>query len=180
MTAEDVLRFWFEESSPKQWFVKDESFDAKIRERFLDTYRAAREGKTKSWRDTSEGRLAEIIVLDQFPRNVFRGKPESFASDALALQLAQEAVSTGDDTKLPKARRHFLYMPYMHSESREMHREALWLFASLLPSGWNSFIYEWKHKRIIDRFGRYPHRNAILNRASTPAEEEFLKTHQGF
>lgn len=178
ITPEDILRFWFEESSPKQWFSKDDTFDAVIRTRFLDTYHRAVRGETREWRATPQGRLAEIIVLDQFPRNMFRDTPQAFAHDDLALTLAEEVVARGDDMKLAAGQRHFLYMPYMHSESRDAHKKAFWLFLTSFNFG--AFRYELKHKRIIDRFGRYPHRNAILGRASTPEEVEFLKTHAGF
>lgn len=180
MSPQEVLSFWFEESTPQQWFTKSDEFDEKIRERFLQTYQAIIKGETAPWRETPEGRLAEIIVLDQFSRNMFRNKPEAFANDALALKLAEEAVRIGVDKQLPRERRHFLYMPYMHSESRAVHKKAVWLFLSLLPQGWGTFVYELKHKKIIDRFGRYPHRNAILGRVSAPEEVEFLKSHKGF
>lgn len=178
MMWQDVIRFWFEESTPQQWFTKDEAFDAKIRERFMDTYERAARGETASWRETPAGRLAEIIVLDQFPRNMFRGSARAFATDTQALDLAREAVALGDDRRLAARERHFLYMPYMHSESKDAHRSAVWLFAASL--NWQGLRYEWQHKRIIDRFGRYPHRNAALGRESTPEELEFLKTHSGF
>ena len=180
MTPQDVLRFWFEECTPQQWFSKDDAFDAKMRERFLDTYWKVVEGKTKDWHMTPEGRLAGIIVLDQFSRNMFRNSPQAFANDPLALSLAEEAVKSGDDMKMDPQHRYFIYMPYMHSESRDVHRKALRLFFSLPFSLWGGLLYEWKHKRIIDRFGRYPHRNEILGRISTPEEIEFLKTHKGF
>ena len=180
MQPNDVLNFWFTEHGPKDWFAKSDELDAQIREKFLGTYEAAARGELESWRETSRGRLAEIIVLDQFPRNMFRNDPRSFAEDGRALAAAEEAVASGDNTRLTKQERQFLYMPFMHSESKAVHRRALWLFTTLLPQHWNALVYEWKHKRIIDRFGRYPHRNAVLGRVSTPAEEEFLKTHSGF
>ena len=178
MQPDDVIRFWFEEAKPAQWFRKDPAFDEEIRRRFSDTYERAARGELADWRKTPEGRLAEVIVLDQFPRNMFRDSGKAFAADALALRCAREAVSVGDDKKLTREKRRFLYMPYMHSESRAIHREALWRFASLMQ--WQTLLYEWKHKRIIDRFGRYPHRNAALGRESTPAELEFIRTHKGF
>ncbi|HTR18605.1 MAG TPA: DUF924 family protein [Candidatus Paceibacterota bacterium] len=180
MESQTVIRFWFEEATPSQWFRKDEKFDAEIRRRFLDVYEGAMKGELADWRKSPEGRLAEIIVLDQFPRNMFRNSPQAFAGDALALKFVQDAIAAGDDKKLSVRMRRFLYMPYMHSESRDAHKKALRLFFSLLPSQWAAFKFEWKHKRIIDRFGRYPSRNAILRRESTPAETEFLKTHKGF
>ncbi|RJR14296.1 DUF924 domain-containing protein [Candidatus Parcubacteria bacterium] len=178
MDWKDVIKFWFEECTPAQWFTKDEAFDAKLRERFLDTYWRVAKGETAAWRKEPEGRLAEVIVLDQFARNMFRNSPQAFAEDALALKLAEEAVWVGDDKKLPRRMRRFFYMPYMHSESREVHRKAMWLFLSLWD--WETFKYELKHKRIIDRFGRYPHRNTVLGRESTEEEEKFMETHKGF
>lgn len=173
-----MLNFWFVESTPKQRFSKDEAFDATIRDRFLGTYRAILAGETAQWRATPEGRLAEIIVLDQFARNMFRGSPEAFAADGRALELAEEAIRAGADARLPRHMRQFLYMPFMHSESRNAHRKALWLFLKSL--NFEALRYEIQHKRVIDRFGRYPHRNAVLGRESTPEEKEFLKTHTGW
>ena len=178
MTPESVLAFWFVESTPAQWFRKDNAYDATIRTRFWETYQKAIKGELEEWRKTPQGRLAEVIVLDQFSRNLFRNSGEAFAHDQKALALAREAVAVGDDRRLPRAQRRFLYMPFMHAESREAHRTAIWLFVSLLNPG--VVYFEWKHKHIIDRFGRYPHRNALLGRESTPEEIEFLKTHKGF
>lgn len=178
MIPQDILHFWFKELTPKDWFVKNEELDARMRERFLAVHGAAARGETAAWRETPEGRLAEIIVLDQFSRNMFRGTAEAFAYDAQALKLAEEAVAVGVDKKLLRTQRRFLYMPYMHSESKAVHKKAFWLFLRLFD--WQTFKYELLHKRIIDRFGRYPHRNEILGRTSTPEELEFLKTHSGF
>lgn len=169
MKPQNILNFWFEELEPKQWWVKDLSLDAMIKERFIDVHQAAMAGELFSWRDTPQGRLAEIIVLDQFSRNMFRDKPESFASDALALCLAQTAVAVGDDLKLSDQQRSFLYMPYMHSESLLIHDEAMKLFKDL-----GNLDFEIKHRDIIVEFGRYPHRNEILGRESTAEEIEFL------
>lgn len=180
MQPETVLDFWFKEHGPKDWFSKNDTFDATIREKFLSTYEAAVRGDLREWRTTPQGRLAEILVLDQFPRNMFRNDAKSFIADKQALELSEEAIAVGDDTRLTKQRRQFFYMPLMHSESKEIHWRALWLFATLLPQHWSAFLYEWKHKRIIDRFGRYPHRNPILGRTSTLEEKEFLKTNPGF
>ncbi len=176
----DVLTFWFEECGPRQWFAKNPELDETITQRFLSTYRRAAEGETEHWRQTPEGRLAEVVVLDQFPRNMFRDSPQAFATDALALRLAQEAVRVGADKKLGPSERHCLYLPYMHSESRAVHAQAVRLYLSLPPWKWVALNYELKHKRIIDRFGRYPHRNAVLGRTSTPEEEAFLAKHPGF
>lgn len=176
--TQDVLTFWFEEIEPKQQFTKDPAFDALVRKRFEETYRRIMNGETKHWRETPEGRLAEIIVLDQFSRNMFRGDKQSFAGDTLALRLAKEAVAVSADTQVPKDRRTFFYMPYMHSESKEVHEEALDIFTK--HGNKLNLEYEIKHKDIIDRFGRYPHRNEVLGRKSTPEELEFLKEHDGF
>jgi uncharacterized protein (DUF924 family) len=178
MTYKAVIDFWFTECSPKEWFKKDAAFDALIRNRFAETYKDVVARKTKAWEATPEGALAEVIVLDQFARNMFRETPESFRNDSLALSIAQEAVKRGDDKKLSPNERHFLYMPYMHSESKRVHEEAVRLFSALGEEG--GLKYELLHKEIIDRFGRYPHRNAILGRTSTPEEAEFLKTNKGF
>jgi uncharacterized protein (DUF924 family) len=173
-SAQDVLRFWFHETDPSRWFTQDPVFDALIRERFADLHAAAHRCELFAWRATPEGRLAEVIVLDQFSRNLFRGQAEAFASDALALVLAQEAVHRGDDQRLAEAsQKAFLYMPCMHSESALIHQEALKLFAQ--PGLEDNLRYEEMHWRIIERFGRYPHRNAVLGRASTPEEIAFLK-----
>ncbi|MBX3021902.1 MAG: DUF924 domain-containing protein [Bdellovibrionales bacterium] len=154
-------------------FAKSTELDENIRDRFSSTYLAALNGETAAWRSSPEGRLAEIIVLDQFSRNMFRDTPKAFASDALSLRLAREAVTAGDDKKLPVAKRAFIYMPYMHSEDLEAHREAVTLFSE--PGLEFNLKFELMHKAIIDRFGRYPHRNQILGRVSTAAEVEFLK-----
>lgn len=178
MSPQNVLDFWFKEAGPEKWFSKDANFDALARTRFLNVYHAAMRGETASWRDTPRGRLAEILVLDQFPRNMFRGSGDSFAGDARALSLAQEAVALGEDKHLSSSEKRFLYMPYMHSESRAVHKQAFWLFLKL--GDWTTLKYEWKHKRIIDRFGRYPYRNELLGRESTSEEIEWLKTNKGF
>jgi len=177
MEWQEILDFWFKECSPEQRFKKDEARDVLIRERFSTVYKDIIDGKIKGWRKP-QGILAQVIVLDQFARNMFRGKPEAFEHDSLALSLAQAAVEKKDDLKLPEEQRFFLYMPYMHSESREAHRQAILLFTKLADK--EGLKYELMHKKIIDRFGRYPHRNAILGRTSTPEEEEYIKTHKGF
>lgn len=169
MKAQDILDFWFKELEPKQWWVKDLALDQTIKQRFEATHKAALAGELFHWRETPEGRLAEVIVLDQFARNMYRDTPASFASDPLSLCLAQTAVAVGDDMKLSDQQRSFLYMPYMHSESLVIHDEAMKLFKDL-----GNLDFEIKHRDIIVKFGRYPHRNEILGRESTPDEIEFL------
>lgn len=168
-----VLNFWFEEINQSQWWEKDAAFDQMIIDRFSALHKSAMAGELFEWRKTARGRLAEIIVLDQFSRNMFRDTAKSFESDPLALALAQEAVSLKVDSSLTPVEKSFLYMPYMHSESLIIHKEAVALYKS---NGIESnYEFEIKHKEIIERFDRYPHRNKILNRVSTIEEIEFLK-----
>lgn len=168
----DILHFWFTELTPKQHFVKDVALDEAIRTRFGATLEAAARCELFAWRATPEGRLAEVLVLDQFSRNVYRDTPRAFAQDALALVLAQELVASGLDRRLPTEQRVFAYMPYMHSESALVHAQAIELFSQ--PGLENNLDFERRHKAIIDRFGRYPHRNAVLGRVSTAEELAFL------
>lgn len=169
----DVLKFWFEEISPAQWWAKDPLFDEQIRTRFAALHAQAAQCELYPWRDTAHGRLAEIIVLDQFSRNMFRDTPQAFAQDALALALAQEAIAAGAADLLTPIERSFLYLPFMHSESLQIHEVAVQLYTE--NGLQNNLDFEFKHKAIIEQFGRYPHRNAILGRVSTPEEIEFLK-----
>lgn len=173
MRLDDILYFWFTEAGPSAWWKKSETFDALVKRRFLTVYEAARSGELSHWRTRGEGRLAEIIVLDQFPRNMFRGSARSFESDGAALILSQEAVLRGIGAHWPADRLQFLYMPYMHSESAAIHEEAVNVFSK--PGLEDNLDFEMKHKRIIDRFGRYPHRNKILGRTSTKEEIAFLQ-----
>jgi uncharacterized protein (DUF924 family) len=172
MQVKDILSFWFDELSDKQHFAKDEKLDALIGGYFSGVHREATRGELFDWRDTAEGRLAEIIVLDQFSRNLFRDRPQAFAWDGMALALAQEAVRAGADQLLPVKQRVFLYMPFMHSESLRMHVIAERLFSQ--PGLEFNLEFELKHKAIIERFGRFPHRNAALGRISTAEETAFL------
>ena len=173
MPPSDILSFWFDELTPQQWWAKDPVLDQQMRERFLEVHTAATRGELHGWRVSGEGRLAEIIVLDQFSRNMFRDTPQAFASDVLAVVLAQEAVRGGNDRELSPERRAFLYMPFMHSESTVIHELAVELFDQ--PGLEHNLKFEHAHQSIIGRFGRYPHRNEILGRESTTEEIEFLK-----
>lgn len=173
MKPNDVLSFWFDELSPEDWWKKDDALDATIRKRFGGLHGRAAACELDSWRQTAERALAEIIVLDQFSRNIYRDSAQAFACDSLALALAQEAIVKGFDTKLQESRLAFLYMPFMHSESWVIHERAMELFKA--PGLEHNLEFEIKHKEIIDRFGRYPHRNKLLGRVSTPEEKEFLK-----
>ena len=172
MQAQDILHFWFDELTDKQRFAKDDALDQAMRERFGATLQAAAHAELFAWRETPLGRLAEIIVLDQLSRNIHRDTPRSFAQDPQALTLAQELVARGHDRSLTLEQRSFAYMPYMHSESALIHEEAVKRFDQ--PGLENTLAFELRHRAIISQFGRYPHRNVILGRASTPQELAFL------
>jgi len=174
MQPQDIINFWFQELSDRQRFAKDEMLDAAMRGRFGQIHKAAVSGELFTWRATAEGRLAEIVVLDQFSRNIFRNTPGSFAQDPQALTLAQEMVANGQDMALSVEQRIFAYMPFMHSESKLIHAQAERLYAQ--PGMEAALAFEMRHKVIIERFGRFPHRNDILGRTSTAEELAFLKT----
>ena len=171
-SIDDILRFWFVELQPKDWFRKDEAIDATIVSRFGPTYRELSAGVPASWLGTPRGVLAAILVLDQFPRNMFRDDARAFATDAEALTLAKRAIADGFDVKLQPEQRPFLYLPYMHSEDAADQERSVALF-TMLGRPLN-LDFAQRHQAIIDRFGRFPHRNAVLGRPSTEAEQAFL------
>lgn len=174
MDYQHIIDFWFLETKPAQWWRQSDEFDRRIGERFGAVLAQAAQCELHAWRAAAQGRLAEIIVLDQFSRTIHRATAQAFASDSLALALAQEAIAAHADDALEPAKKAFLYMPFMHSEAPEMHAIAVSLFGQV---GLESYLqFELRHKAIIDRFGRYPHRNALLGRASSEEEIEFLKT----
>jgi uncharacterized protein (DUF924 family) len=170
-TKDEVLDFWFADEA--RWWKKDPTFDGEIRERFGSLHAAIERGDHEAWLTTPSGTLAYVVVLDQFSRNMFRDTPQAFASDTQARRAASAALARGDEQRLPNAQRAFLYMPFMHSESLADQDRAVELFRTL--EGKAQLDYAERHRAIIRRFGRFPHRNAILGRASTPAELEFLK-----
>jgi uncharacterized protein (DUF924 family) len=180
---DEILTFWFEDptgvmaKNRKAWFAKDPAFDQAIRDRFLPTYEQAAVGQLDDWQETAPGILALILVLDQFPRNLFRGEPRSFATDGKALDLAQTAIARGLDQQLPLIQRWFVYMPLMHSEDLAVQHQAVDVFRQFAddPETQSSYPYAIKHRDVIEQFGRFPHRNAILGRENTPAETAFLK-----
>jgi len=172
-SVQEVLEFWFVELEPRQWWVKDEGVDREIEGRFVALHQDAIAGKLFDWRETAMGRLAEIIILDQFSRNIYRDRAEAFAWDGMALVLAQEAVRIGADQEFETPEKAFFYMPYMHSESMAIHTQAVRLFDQ--PGAEFNLEFEIRHKAIIDRFGRYPHRNSVLGRKSSPEELVFLE-----
>lgn len=176
--AQAVLDFWFREAGSKAWFKKSASFDRLCRQRFAATHSAAALGECWKWRATPAGRCAEIIVLDQLSRNMYRNDARAFGCDAMALTLAQWAVACGDDARMTADERYFTYMPYMHSESLRVHDEAVRLFEAL--GNEKALAYEYKHRDVLRQFGRYPGRNAALGRISTARELAFLDAEGGF
>lgn len=185
MTAQDVLDFWFLPpgdpgygKARKEWFRKDLAFDAEIRTRFGNLIAQALAGGLHDWdMEGPQGTLARILLLDQFTRNAWRGAPESFAGDTLALAAAQALVDSGADRQLPPFQRAFVYMPYEHAEDARMQQCAVELFARLAAehAGFDDMLdYAHRHRGVIARFGRFPHRNPILGRASSADELQYL------
>ena len=170
-SADAVLAFW-RSAGPDKWFKKDITFDDEIRARFLKTYEAAARGELAAWEASREGALALVIVLDQFPRNMFRGSARAFAADPLALAVAVRAIERGFDLQLPVQERAFFYLPFEHSEAMADQERCCELFRS---TG-DAELLKWAelHTDIIRRFGRFPHRNAALGRVTTPEEQAFL------
>ena len=174
MTAQDIIDFWFDEIDPGRWWDHDGALDVQISQRFGSLHAQAARCELYAWRTQLSGRLAEIIVLDQFSRHIHRGSAAAFACDPLALALAQEAISACDVQALAPPKKLFIYLPFTHSESPAIHEVAIRLFAE---EGLDSNLqFERKHQAIINRFGRYPHRNVALGRESSAEEIAFLKT----
>jgi uncharacterized protein (DUF924 family) len=175
--AAQVLHYWFDELQPEAWFRKDERVDAAIRERFGKLYEQLAQLRPQQLTTPLES-IAAVIVLDQFPRNMFRDTPRAFATDALALSISQQAIAAGWDQQLTQQQRLFLYMPFQHSEDRAVQARSIELFTQLGLA--ENLDYAHRHKAIIDRFGRFPHRNPVLSRASTAEELQFVAAHRGF
>jgi uncharacterized protein (DUF924 family) len=169
--ADLVLQFWFDEHA-KDWFVKNAAFDAEVRSRFLELHEAAAAGRLVHWADEPRGCLGLVIVLDQFPRNMFRGEPRAFATDALARSAARVILERGWDKPMSQPEQLFAYLPFEHSESLEDQRLSCELMKDFDT---DQLRYALRHREIIERFGRFPHRNGLLGRDSTAAEIEFLK-----
>ncbi|MEM7251041.1 MAG: DUF924 family protein [Pseudomonadota bacterium] len=169
---ESVLAFWFEELTPEQHFEKSDAVDDQCRLRFESIYNELAVGVPKSWREQANGCLAAIIVLDQLPRNMFRGSAKAFATDPLALDVSRHAIASKFDQEIALERRKFVYLPYEHSEDIEDQRISVSLFESLDDE--RTLDYAQRHLEVIERFGRFPHRNAILNRTSTADELAYL------
>jgi uncharacterized protein (DUF924 family) len=169
---DDILGFWFGELTPQDWFRRDEAIDATIASRFGGVYQELRDGVPETWLATPEGVLAAILVLDQFPRNMFRDDARAFATDDMALALSKQATAEGVDKTLTPDQRAFIYMPLQHSENGADQAQSVGLYAMLgVPL---NLDFALRHKAVIDRFGRFPHRNAVLGRHSTEAEAAFL------
>ncbi|MCG7391658.1 DUF924 family protein [Microvirga sp. ACRRW] len=170
-TPDEVLAFW-RDAGPEKWFSKDDAFDQACRDRFMPTYEAAARGDLNEWELTPEGALAVVLLLDQFPRNMFRGQRETYKTDPVALMVADRAIERGFDHKVEPEFRRFFYLPFMHSESLRHQERSVTLNETL---GEDSAKWARHHHEIVARFGRFPHRNALLGRATTPEEEAFLK-----
>ena len=186
ITAADVLTFWFQ-SNPDEWrtdpwFKKNDAFDDAIRARFATAVQAAQDGVLDGWTTTPDGTLALLILLDQFSRNIHRGSHLAFAGDAHARRIARAAIAGGIEDRITPCQRVFVYLPFEHSEAMDDQADSIRLFESLPPTPWRDRVVEYAHKHldVLRQFGRYPHRNAALGRASTPAEEAWLKAGGGF
>lgn len=173
VSAKEVYDFWFNEGNEENWFKQSDAFDQEIRERFYDTWDAGRQGLLYKWRDSFEGRLAEIIVLDQFSRNLHRGDALSYRQDKMSLILSQHAINHPEYEEQELEKKSFTLLPWMHSESKAIQKITEKLYLELDDDMHTEIMYD--HKKLIDQFGRYPHRNKALNRKSTPEEIEFLK-----
>lgn len=170
----DVLNFWFEQTLPAQWFQVNPEFDANIRERYEEAYEKASMGIFDDWRTSSDGCLALCLLLDQFPRNMYRGTTKAFGTDSKALVVAKFALAKGFDQVLPPVKRRFLYLPYEHSEQLNDQRKSVELFEKMKKDDPLGYDYAVRHLKVIEQFGRFPHRNKILGRMNTPEEEEYL------
>ncbi len=175
-TREDILSFWFTETAPAQWFQVSPVFDEMVRTKFLDHFLWAENGHCDDWANTADGALALILTFDQFPRNMFRDDPRQYATDAKALQIAERAIERGFDQVMPPLKRRFVYLPFEHSEDIDHQYRSVQLFATMKNDDPMGVEYAERHLRVIEQFGRFPHRNALLRRQNTPAEDLFLKT----
>lgn len=169
--AADIVAFW-RQAGPERWFAKDDAFDAEIRQRFLATHEAAATGELASWEETPEGAYALLILLDQFPRNLFRGSDRAFATDAMAVAVAERAIARGFDRAYEPPESRFFYMPFMHSEELAHQERCIALCAGRDDA--EGVRYAEIHRDIIRDFGRFPHRNPVLGRDTSPAEQAFL------
>jgi uncharacterized protein (DUF924 family) len=173
-----ILDFWFSARVRPLWFRSTPEFDAEVRQRFVDTWQAARVNALKDWEDSASGALTLVIVLDQLPLNMYRGRPEAFATEAAARDVARRAIARGFDGALDNSRRVFLYLPFMHSEDSADQDYSVRLFAQ--PGMEDTLKWAQHHRDIVQRFGRFPHRNALLGRASSAAEIAYLESEAAY
>ncbi len=169
-----ILDFWFEETQPKQWFQVNPDFDQEILEKFEEPYNMAASGDFADWKNSADGILAYCILLDQMPRNMFRGTPRAFMTDGKALIASKYALSKGLDQILSPQKRRFVYLPFEHSENMSDQRRSVELFEKMKEDDPLGYDYALRHRDVIDKYGRFPHRNKILGRTNTPEEEEYL------
>lgn len=172
--GEAILNFWFEETKPYQWFRRDHAFDKEVKERFGALHNASSKRRLDSWRAHSRFSLSLIILLDQFSRNIYRDDPRAFAHDTMALSVAREAIHRRFDQLYAPKERAFFYMPFMHTEAIDVQEECVALFKARLPGTMN-IPFAIQHRDIVKKFGRFPHRNKLFDRTSTPAEITFLR-----
>ena len=170
----DILNFWFEETQPQQWLQINEEFDQIVKDRFEEAYEVAAGAGYDDWQNNADGALALCILLDQMPRNMFRGTSKAFATDKKALIVSKYAISKGLDQVHPVQRRHFLYLPFEHSENLNDQRRSVELFEKIKEENPLGYDYAVRYLKVIEEYGRFPHRNKILNRDNTPEEEEYL------
>ena len=184
LQANEILDFWFGKPDEavygkprKVWFIKNLEFDKEVRSRFLQVYQKAAAGELDDWKESPQSCLALIVLLDQFPRHMFRGQPQAFATDSQALTYAKYAVAQGFDQEWLPIQRQFIYLPFEHSENLRDQHECIKLFSTLneYPECVSGVDYAHRHFQVIERFGRFPHRNDILGRDTTPEEADFLK-----
>jgi uncharacterized protein (DUF924 family) len=176
----EILQFWFEDISPQVWFQISAEFDLEVKERFLSIYQMTRDGLSHHWAGDADGSLALCIVLDQFPRHMFRGLPQAYESDAKALNYSKQAIQKGFDQILDPVKRGFLYLPFQHSEDLAEQKRSVELFGKMERDNPTGYRYAQRHLEAIEKFGRFPHRNQVLGRTSTPEELVFLKERDGF
>ena len=178
MDYQEIIDFWFSEQTRPLWFNSTSEFDAQLKEKYLAVYTEAKDLKLKSWQSNPLGALALVILLDQLPLNVFRGQPQSFATEALSREVSEQAINQGFDAELTTEQKAFLYMPYMHSENLADQEQSLILFNQEGLEG--NYRFAQHHYEIVKQFGRFPHRNKILGRENTEAEIDYLNSDKAF